>query len=334
MTMRVLRVDPANIDKAAIAEAAAIIRRGGLVGFPTETVYGLGADATNGAAVAGIFAAKGRPSWNPLIVHVGDVADARQYATTWPDTADLLARKFWPGPLTLVLPKAKEIPDEVTAGLPTVGLRVPAHPVALALIGAAGRPIAAPSANKSMRLSPTDGVHVAAALGDAADLILDAGPASVGIESTVVDLSGAVPTILRPGMISLDVLRGVLGDVAMASGAAAEGEARASPGMMEKHYSPSAKLVLTDGPGADEVIATALREEAHGARVLALARSQVAEDTFAVWRMPGDAAHYARKLYATLHRADAEGFEIVVVEAPPAGSEWDGVRDRLGRAAR
>ena len=332
--MRVLRVDPANIDQAAIAEAAAIIRRGGLVGFPTETVYGLGADATNGAAVSGIFAAKGRPSWNPLIVHVSDVADARRYATTWPETADLLARKFWPGPLTLVLPKANTIPDEVTAGLATVGLRVPAHPVALALIGAAGRPIAAPSATQSMRLSPTEGDHVAAALGDEADLILDAGPTSVGIESTVIDLSGAVPTILRPGMISLDALRGVLGDVEMANGHAADGEARASPGMMEKHYSPAARLVVTAAPGADEVIAAALREEAHGARVLALARAPVAEDTFAVWRMPGDAANYARKLYAMLHRADAEGFGIIVVEAPPAGSEWDGVRDRLARAAR
>lgn len=334
MTMRVLRVDPANIDTAAIAEAAAIIRRGGLVGFPTETVYGLGADATNGAAVSGIFAAKGRPSWNPLIVHVSDAADARRHATAWPETADLLARKFWPGPLTLVLPRARSIPDEVTAGLPTVGLRVPAHPVALALIAAAGRPIAAPSANKSMRLSPTEGNHVAAALGDEADLILDAGPASVGIESTVIDLSGAVPTILRPGMISLDALRAILGQVEMASGHAAEGEARASPGMMERHYSPAAKLVLTAGPGADDVAAAALREEAHGARVLALARSPVAEDTFAVWRMPADAASYARSLYATLHRADAEGFEIIVVEAPPAGSEWDGVRDRLRRAAR
>jgi L-threonylcarbamoyladenylate synthase len=332
--MRVLRVDPANIDTAAIAEGAAIIRRGGLVAFPTETVYGLGADATNAMAVSGIFTAKGRPSYNPLIVHVGDVTEARRHVTAWPDLADLLARMFWPGPLTLVLPKAASIPDEVSAGLSTVGIRVPAHPVALALLGAAGVPIAAPSANRSMGVSPTLGAHVAASLGDAVDLILDAGPVSVGIESTVLDLSSAVPTILRPGMISREALGAVIGRVEMARERPASGQALPSPGMMDRHYSPSARVVLTDGPGAGRVADAALREESTGARVVALTRSPVAEDSFAVWRLPDDPAAYARDLYAAMHRVDAEGFEVVVVEALPAGSAWDGVRDRITRATR
>jgi L-threonylcarbamoyladenylate synthase len=332
-TMQVRKVDPAHIDDAVIAEAAAIILQGGLVAFPTETVYGLGADATNAIAVTRIFTAKGRPSYNPLIVHASDVTGAARCVTSWPESAQTLVSRFWPGPLTIVLPKRPEIPDIVTAGLPTVGVRVPAHPVALALIRAAAVPIAAPSANRSMHVSPTVGDHVAASLGAAPDLILDAGPSSVGIESTVIDLSTPVPTVLRPGMISIDQLRALLGRVEMVKSNPADGSARASPGMMNRHYSPAARLVVSDA-GAEAVTSAAAGKRSAGARVVVLARSAVAADSFAVWRMPDEPADYARLLYSMLHRADADGFEVVIVEDVPADSAWDGVRDRLRRASR
>ena len=331
--MQVRKVDPANIDYAVIAEAAAIITRGGLVAFPTETVYGLGADATNAKAVAEIFTAKGRPAYNPLIVHVADVTGATACVTSWPDSAQTLVARFWPGPLTIVLPKRRGIPDIVTAGLSTVGVRLPAHPVAQALIRRAGVPIAAPSANRSMQVSPTIGDHVAQSLGGAPELILDAGPASVGIESTVIDLSTAVPTVLRPGMISIDELRQVLGDVEMANMAPADGAARPSPGMMDRHYSPAARLVVSP-PGTDGLRSAIERERSGQKRVVVLSRSPLVEDSVAVWPMPNDPAKYARVLYGMLHRADAEGFDVVIVEGVPDGSAWDGVRDRLRRAAR
>jgi L-threonylcarbamoyladenylate synthase len=329
--MRVRKVDPAEIDHAVIAEAAAVITQGGLVAFPTETVYGLGSDATNPAAVRKIFEAKGRPGYNPLIVHVADVNGAMTCVSTWPDAAKTLASRFWPGPLTIVLPKRREIPDIVTAGLQTVGVRVPAHPVAQALIRAAGVPIAAPSANRSMHVSPTVGDHVASSLGGSPDLILDAGPVSVGIESTVIDLSSTVPTVLRPGMISIDELRGVLGKVEMAEGSVAAETARPSPGMMDRHYSPAARLLIAQGADAAKI---ATRELALGAKVVVLARTVLNGGGGVTWRMPDDAAEYARLLYGLLHRADAESFDVIVVEAVPASAAWDGVRDRLERAAR
>jgi L-threonylcarbamoyladenylate synthase len=326
--MRVRQVDSTHIDAAIIAEAAAIIRRGGLVAFPTETVYGLGADATNAAAVSGIFAAKGRPAYNPLIVHAADVTGASRCVTSWPDTAQTLAARFWPGPLTLVLPRHPSIPDIVTAGLPTVGVRVPDHPVAIALIRAAGVPLAAPSANRSMQVSPTRGEHVVASLGATPDLILDAGPARVGIESTVLDLTARVPTILRPGMISADDLRAVIGPVEAAASSAAEGAARPSPGMMDRHYSPQARLVVVDAADLEAEVGSA------DARTVVLARSSLPSTAVTAWQMPYQPDEYARLLYGMLHRADAEGFERVIVEAVPAGAAWDGVRDRLRRAAR
>jgi L-threonylcarbamoyladenylate synthase len=334
LTMRILRVDPANIDEATIAEAATIIRQGGLVAFPTETVYGLGADATNAAAVEGIFTAKGRPSYNPLIVHVADVTEARGCVTLWPDAAARLAAAFWPGPLTLVLPKQSSIPDNVTAGLSTVGVRVPAHPVAIALLRGAQRPIAAPSANRSMQVSPTIGQHVAASLGGAPDLILDAGPASVGIESTVLDLSTPIPMILRPGTISREALEAVVGHVALAAAHPQSSGALRSPGMMDRHYSPAARLVLSEAAGAAAVTAAAREQRSHAAKIVVLARSAVPSDAFTVWQMPDDPAEYARLLYATLHRVDSEGFDVVVAEAPPPAAAWDAIRDRLNRAAR
>jgi L-threonylcarbamoyladenylate synthase len=332
--MRVRVVDPADIDDAVIADAAAVIRAGGLVAFPTETVYGLGADATNAAAVARIFAAKGRPSYNPLIVHVSDADSAHAVVSEWPDTARDLATRFWPGPLTLVLPKCEAIPDIVTAGLPTVGVRVPAHPIALALIRAAARPIAAPSANWSTGVSPTDASHVAASLDGGPELILDAGPTSVGIESTVLDLSSGVPTILRPGMISRAQIAGVIGEVRSARGRASGAESRPSPGMLDRHYSPRARLIVVEDASEGALNAAVARESMSGARVAVLARSNYQSQTAAITRMADSPEHYARQLYATLHRLDADGFDAVIVQPVPPGEEWDGLRDRLKRASQ
>src|SRR5215207_179752 len=214
--MRMIQVD-ADAPDAAVREAAAVLRAGGLVAFPTETVYGLGAHALDPAAVERIYQAKGRPAYNPLIVHAADAAAARRLAARWPGAAERLAERFWPGPLTLVVPRSPEIPDAVSAGLATVALRVPAHPVAHALLLAAGIPVAAPSANRSTQISPTTAEHVRRGLGERVDLIVDGGPCPVGIESTVLSLAGPVPTVLRPGTISIDDLRPVIGEVALPS---------------------------------------------------------------------------------------------------------------------
>jgi L-threonylcarbamoyladenylate synthase len=294
----------------SVAEAAALIRTGKLVGFPTETVYGLGANALDAAAVARIFAVKGRPLGSPLIVHVDSIEMARGLALDWPEWAERLARKYWPGPLTLVLRKQPSIPDIVTAGLATVGLRVPAHPLALALIRAAGVPIAAPSANLFTELSPTTAEHVRRSLGGAVDYVLDGGPATVGIESTVLSLAGAQPLLLRPGMISIPEIELLIGPVDWVEGAAG---AHASPGMHPRHYRPHTPLVLwSDGEPAPVGRGAWLR----------LGRE-----------MPAEPRAYAALLYDVLHRLDAEGFDWIGVERPPATPEWAGVLDRLTRAA-
>jgi L-threonylcarbamoyladenylate synthase len=221
--------------------AAELLRAGRLVAIPTETVYGLAANALDEAAVQRIFAAKGRPRSSPLIVHIADLAMARELAREWPPQAEKLAERFWPGPLTIIVPKSDKVPDIVTAGLPGVALRMPAHPVALAVIRAAGIPLAAPSANRFTQLSPTTAQHVREALGDAVDLIVDGGPCSVGIESTVISMTGPVPRILRPGMISRTQIEEVIGPVE--SGAGEE-----SPGQHPKHYSPRTRVVIGQSP--------------------------------------------------------------------------------------
>ena len=334
----IIAVDPAAPDGAAVARAAAVLRAGGLVAFPTETVYGLGADALNAAAVRRIFAAKGRPAFNPLIVHVPDTAAAQELVTTWPELAARAAAAFWPGPLTLVLPKRVAVPAEVTAGLDTVGVRVPSHPVALALLRAAGIPVAAPSANLFTRVSPTTAAHVIDALRGRVDVVVDGGATPLGIESTVLDLSVAQPVLLRPGIIGIDELEPVLGPVAASARPDAgdthdadAGSARRSPGMLERHYSPAARLVLFDTParGAHEA-ATA---RAAGHRVGALVRHSFTGAADEVLVLPDDAAGYARLLYASLHALDDGGCGVVLVEAPPAGPHWEAVRDRLARAA-
>lgn len=290
-----------------VAEAAALIRSGKLVAFPTETVYGLGANALDPAAVERIFAAKRRPHSSPLIVHVDSVEMARGLASAWPGSAETLARRYWPGPLTLVLPKIPAVPDVVTAGLPTVGLRMPDHPLALALIRESGVPIAAPSANRFTELSPTVASHVPEAL---ADGVLDGGPAQVGIESTVLSLAGA-PVLLRPGVIPLPEIEALIGPVQIA-GAAAEG-AHPSPGMHARHYRPSTPLYLINkderAPEGDGVFLRIGKE------------------------MPADPIAYAAALYETLHRLDAAHHAWIAVEHPPETPEWAGVIDRLRRAA-
>ncbi len=336
----IVRVDAGRPDAAVLTRAGAILRAGGLVAFPTETVYGLGANALDARAVGRIFAAKGRPATNPVIVHVCDEVAAAELVTRWPEAAERLARRFWPGPLTLVLPKHASVPDVVTAGRGTVALRVPAHRVAAELIGRAGVPIAAPSANRSQMISPTLAEHVARGLSGRIEMILDGGATSVGIESTVVDLSGEVPRILRPGLVTREAIEGEVGRVEVWAGAAdaevamaaESGRGMASPGMMSRHYSPRARLEVAAGDGLERV----RRYAREGSRVgwVTFAEAEVggAGDVLVVV-MPGDARGYAARLYAELHGLDAAGVERIVVDAVPVGGEWEGVRDRLGRAS-
>jgi L-threonylcarbamoyladenylate synthase len=321
-------VDPTAPSAEIITRAAELLRAGRLVAFPTETVYGLGANALNPAAVERIYAAKGRPNYNPLIVHVLDEAAAQKLVLDWTEQAKRLAQAFWPGPLTLVLPKREMIPDAVTAGLASVAVRVPAHPVARALLAAARIPIAAPSANRSMSLSPTTGAHVEKSLGAAVDMILDAGPTPVGIESTVIDLSGTTPTILRPGTITTRQIEAVIG--AVASPARMEpSAARPSPGMLDRHYAPRARLLLANTPDLPAVFA---RERETGARVAAVVIHPPMNDAGVV-HMPNEPLAYASALYGVLHSLDDSGYDVIVAERVPETPEWRGVRDRLERGA-
>jgi L-threonylcarbamoyladenylate synthase len=304
----VVRLDPQNPAPDLIERAADILRRGGLVAFPTETVYGLGANALDAAAVRKIFAAKDRPQWDPLIVHVTGIEMARQLAAELPENFEPLARKFWPGPLTLVVRKAERVPPEVTAGLPTVALRQPRHPVAAALLAAAALPVAAPSANRFGRPSPTRAEHVLEDLGERVDLILDAGPTPVGVESTILDLTRTPPVILRPGGIG----REQLGNATVAP-AMADGHVLA-PGMMRKHYAPRARV---------EVFET--REQL-------LARAAQLRDR-RVGLIEGEAEELARTLFAWLRELDRKGVEVILALLPPATGIGLAVRDRLRRAA-
>jgi L-threonylcarbamoyladenylate synthase len=302
--------------KSEIEQAAAIIRLGGLVAFPTETVYGLGANALDSKAVQRIYTAKRRPASSPLIVHVSSVTMAKKLVSDWPERAEKLASRFWPGPLTLILPKNAQVPGEVTAGLPGVGIRMPAHPVAMQLIEAAGVPIAAPSANPFTKLSPTEARHVREGLGEAVECILDAGPTEVGIESTVLSLLGGESKILRPGMITADDIEAVIGPLSAPDLEAAG--PHESPGMHRKHYSPATKVLVTDALPA--------------ARVAYVWWSRPRESAKSI-RMPADPAQYARQLYAVLHRLDSESYEYIVVEPVPESHAWAGIRDRLKRAS-
>jgi len=312
-----------GIDHEVLARAGQRIRSGGVVAFPTETVYGLGADARNPAAVEQIFRIKHRPRNSPLIVHVDSIRMACELVQDWPVEAQRLAERFWPGPLTMVLHKLPVIPDVVTAGLHTVGIRMPAHPVALALIREAGAPIAAPSANPFTRLSPTTARHVKDALGEKVDLILDGGRTPVGIESTVLSLAVSPPHLLRPGMISQKQIEEVIGPITAVMKASGDmgTEAHPSPGMHPKHYSPHTPLILVDGG--------ALPSTGRGVYLW----RKIPVSTVAMVPMPEDAVSYAAVLYETLHREDSKGWDWIAVEKPPCTPEWDGIWDRLSRAA-
>ena len=295
-----------------IQQAAKIIRDGGLVVFPTETVYGLGANALDAAAVRKIYKLKARPATSPLIVHVTSIERARELAQEWSEDADRLAREYWPGPLTLVVPKNPVIPDIVTAGLSTVGLRVPRHPVALELLRESAVPIAAPSANRFTQLSPTTAQHVRRAFENETPFLLDGGACEVGLESTVIAVTRDGLEVLRPGM--------ALVEDASAS-AETIGEADRSPGQHKKHYSPRTRVLLVTHGNVPQ--------RGRGAYLWITGESESAHNM----RMPSRPEAYAAQLYGTLHHLDGEGFDWIAVEFPPDAREWAAVRDRLARAA-
>ena len=354
----------------ALLKAAAILRGGGLVAFPTETVYGLGANALDAIAVEKIFAAKQRPHWDPVIVHVAEAGAARGLITAWPPAAERLAQAFWPGPLTLLLPRKRAIPDVVTAGRDKVGLRVPAHPVARALIMAAGLPVAAPSANRFGHTSPTTAEHVLADLEGRIDAVLDAGGCAVGVESTVIDPTTNPAMIYRPGGVTMEQIRGAMSGLGIsvalaehipydraAEQAVEDGskpterapaeqalpddvspEALASPGLGMRHYAPRARMVLVEGPADEDELRRAVEREAQQHRVGVLLPDE--------WAMPAGAAmvlrwgswsepeSLARELYAQMRALDEAGVEVIVCPLPKAEGIGLALRDRLRKAAK
>jgi L-threonylcarbamoyladenylate synthase len=308
-----------------VERAVAVLRRGGLVAFPTETVYGLGADAANDAAVTKIYRAKGRPAGHPLIVHIGAAAHLARWARDVPESARKLAERFWPGPLTLVLKRSPEVHDLVTGGQDTIGLRVPGHPLALELLRAFGGGIAAPSANKFGRISPTSAEHVHRDLGDEVDFILDGGPCEVGIESTIVDLSRGYPVLLRPGRVGASDIAAVIGVAPKPR----DPEAPRAPGMLEAHYAPGRPMRLVSGEELPQVVASA-----NDAAVLAF-RERPAGVAAALWLLASRAPdRYAHELYSNLRRLDEAAKSLIVVERPPEDAAWEAVADRLRRAAQ
>ncbi len=329
-----------------IEKAVGLLAAGGVVAFATETVYGLGADATNREAVGKVFALKGRPAGTPVRVPVADASVARRYAAEWPGEAEKLAGAFWPGPLTLVLPKSGGIVDEVTAGLGTVGLRVPNHAMALALLRGFGGAVAAPSANRSTRVSPTTAEHVRAEFGEGVDLILDGGPCVVGIESTVLDLAGDRPRILRPGGVSRERIEAVIGAVEMrvgCGGDAAAGEARVgdarvgdvgggkaeamrSPGQMSVHYSPVTP--------AYRIGSFLEMDQGEDVGLIALGLRGSLSRAGGMITLPKDPADYARHFYAALRELAGMGLRAIYVQIPPDEPAWAAVRDRIWRATR
>jgi L-threonylcarbamoyladenylate synthase len=322
-----------------ISGAVARLRAGGIVAFATETVYGLGADATNANAVKKIFVAKGRPLTNPLIVHVADATIAKRYAAGWPDEAEKLAAAFWPGPLTLVVPRGREIVNEVSAGLETVGLRSPDHPLALRLLREFDGPIAAPSANRSNHISPTTAEHVRSEFGSSVDLILDGGPCRVGIESTVIDLSTPEPIILRPGQVTREQIERCIGPVKVFAGNITADSSARSPGQQELHYAPRAPAFGFEESDARSFIQWRQRHPLERCVILiiegSMARSEFERSTSPIQRlifMPADATEYARRLYSTLRAADESNPAGIWIELPPDRPAWAAVRDRIRRA--
>ncbi len=327
---------PALFD-AAVKRATELLRAGEVVALPTETVYGLAANALDEKAVAKIFRIKDRPANNPIIVHIASVEMAKRCVTAWPNPAGKLARAFWPGPLTLVLPCAKEIPGMVTAGGKTVGVRWPGHPFIQAVIRECGFPLAAPSANLSGRVSPTNAEHVRKQLGDKISLIVDGGQSQVGIESTVLDLTVSPPQVLRPGMIHAESLAAVIGEFRIQNSEvnSEHGETLRSPGRLRRHYSPKARLLVLswrDDADLNSQLST-LNSQLLDCHVIAHTHIPSAEHFARVSVIPHDAEAFARAIYAELHRCDEAGAGLIVVETPPESPEWSGIADRLRRAS-
>ena len=328
----ILSTETPRLFQAAVSRASTLLRAGHVVALPTETVYGLAANAWDAAAVSRIFEIKGRPAHNPIIVHVADLALARRCCCKWPPLAARLAEAFWPGPLTLVLPRSTEIPDVVTAGGDTVGIRWPSHPFIQAVIRECGFPLAAPSANLSNRVSPTNPRHVFQQLGHKIPLIVDGGQCQVGIESTVLDLSTEVACVLRPGMIHRAALLAVAGDLA----AAGAGEQHLkSPGLLPKHYAPRARLVLLTWSDEGDLRAQAARFGVPFSQTHLIVHTHIpsARDFGSVNVVPHDPEAYARAIYAQLHECDDAGAQLILVESPPQTDEWRALTDRLNRAA-
>jgi len=339
---RVLPVDAANPELEAIAQAATLIRQGEVVAFPTETVYGLGANATDSEAVAKIFQAKGRPSDNPLIVHVADRESLSSVVAGVTAQAERLIAKFWPGPLTLVLPRRETIPDTVTCGLSTVGVRMPNHPVALALIRASGVPIAAPSANRSGLPSPTAAEHVLEDMAGRIPMVLDGGETGVGLESTVIDMTTDPPILLRPGGITLEQLRAEIGQVAVAKAVDGEavGEAPRSPGMKYTHYSPKAQVVLIEGPvlQMQEKIRDLTQEYEEDGKKVGIMCSHESRGVYHAqvvleYGTREDLAGMASDLFSTLRAFDRHGVDVILAEGVPATGIGLAIMNRLRRAA-
>jgi len=330
----IIATDTPKAFATAVKRAVALLRAGEVVALPTETVYGLAANALDARAVAKIFKIKGRPAHNPIIVHVSSIDLAKRCASGWPEMAQKLARAFWPGPLSLVLPRAKVIPDVVTAGGPTVGLRWPSHSFIQAVIRECGFPLAAPSANPANRVSPTTAEHVHRYFGDRLPLIVDGGPCQVGIESTVLDVSVSPPRLLRPGIIHEQALLAVTGRVRLGFGR--RRSVLKSPGLLRRHYAPAARLVIWSWRSEREL---RRRVEDSGSllakcHVLAHTRVPGGEGLGGVSVIPRDPGAFARALYAELHECDEAGAGLIVVENPPNTGEWRAVRDRLKRAAQ
>jgi L-threonylcarbamoyladenylate synthase len=324
---------PALFQKA-VEDATAMLRAGEVVAVPTETVYGLAANALDARAVERIFLVKGRPAHNPIIVHVAGIDMARDCIQAWPRIAERLAKAFWPGPLTLILPRESAIPDVVTAGGTTVGVRWPSHPFMQALIRACGFPLAAPSANLSNRLSPTNADHVVAQLGDRIRLIVDGGQCQVGIESTVLDVSVSPPRLLRPGMIHEEALLAITRELDTGAGKAT-GILR-SPGQLAKHYSPKARLEIWQWKDEEHLrqLSRRSRVAPQQTHIVAHTRVPSGEGYGRVAVIPHDPEAFARALYAELHACDKAGAQLIIIEALPETGEWRALADRLNRAAQ
>ncbi len=335
MAAEILSTHTSVLFQKAVRRAAERLRAGEVVALPTETVYGLAANALDENAVAKIFQIKGRPANNPIIVHVASNKMAKACVRVWPELAEKFSKAFWPGPLTLVLPRAEKIPDNVTAAGATVGIRWPSHPFMQAVIRECGFPLAAPSANLSNQISPTNAEHVGAQLGEKISLIVDGGQSQVGIESTVLDLSVSPPHILRPGMIHAESLAAVCGEVTSDEWQVTSKETLRSPGLLAKHYSPKAKLVILNWSDDVDLRSQLSTFNVEPATIHVIAHTKIpAGEIFAdVSVMPHDAEAFARALYAELHRCDAAGAKWIVVETPPDLPEWSGIADRLRRAA-